>query len=199
MTWSVGDRLKRIVDVVFGGSINAAATAIHVDTSTLFRLVEGSVSDPRMDTVRRLADEFGVPAMWLVGELNAAGAQPQQDPLPEWVWLLDAYARKREQKLRDWLAEAHASNSDAKTLIGELKKFRLYPTAERSPLAILSLLITPSEEGLDEEILALRHVYQLQLEMLELGVIKAWKLGAETRPPRPPTSESGKKARKRTR
>lgn len=196
MSWSVGERLKRIIDVVFGGSINAAATAIHVDTSTLFRLIEGSVSDPRMDTVRRLAEEFGVPAMWLVGELDAAGAQTLHDPLPEWVWLLDAYARKREQKLRDWLSEADASNPDAKRLIGDLKRFRLFPTAQRSPFAILSHLMTPGDEGIDEEIQALRHLYQLQLEMLELGIIKAWKLGAEPRPPRPTTSESSRRTRK---
>ncbi|MEO8911049.1 MAG: helix-turn-helix transcriptional regulator [Gemmatimonadaceae bacterium] len=185
----MGERLLRIINVVFGSSINAAAVAAGVETSTLFRLVEGVVSDPRLKTVRRLADAFGVPASWLLGEVDASQAQQCENPLPEWLWLLDAYSQVRERKLRAWLSEVEVSNPETAELLGQLNGFRLLPTQARSPLAVLDRIVTTHGAAPDEEIRAVRNVYAMQLEILELGIIKLWKLGATPRPPKPGSPE----------
>lgn len=199
MSWPVGDRLLRIIDVVFGSSINAAAVAAGMETSTLFRLVEGAVSDPRTATVRRVADAFGVPAAWLLGEIDASQAQQRDDPLPEWLWLLDAYSQLRERKLRAWLDDAAATNSEARSLLAALRDFRLLPAVSRSPLAVVGQLITPHGAAPEAEIRAVRNLYAAQLELLELGVIKLWKLGATPTPPKPSGSRESQTRRKQAR
>ena len=193
MSWPVGERLRRIIDVVFGSSINAAGNAVGIDASTLFRVAEGTVTDPRLDTVRRLSEAFGVPTAWLLGDADSADAQRGSDLLPEWLWLLDTYFRRRERKLRDWLAQADGEGAEVKSLIAELSALRLFPPTSNTPLSLLTQVIAFTEKGVDEEIRLVRHLYRLQLEILELGVIKAWKLGAT---PKPPRSEEGGRSRR---
>jgi len=55
------------------GSVNAAAKAMGVPQPTLAQLVSGEVTNPRIDTIRRIAQHFRASEAWLI---SGAGDAP---------------------------------------------------------------------------------------------------------------------------
>lgn len=132
-------RLARIVEVVFGGSSNAAAVAASVEPSTLHRLLEGKVADPRVNTVRKLADAFGVPTAWLLGLVTTESAQGDELPLPEVYWLLRSFHRRRQREDREILK--YAASGAPNQVRERLVQLDLMPASEGFPLKSVSHLL----------------------------------------------------------
>lgn len=103
-------RLQQVVDVLYEGNETAAAEAAGVQQSTLHRILAGTTIDPKISTIQLLADGFGVPAEWLMGQRDLS-APPEDDwieaeRLPDWFSLLYRQWRKRTRALRERLSEA---------------------------------------------------------------------------------------------
>lgn len=133
------ERLARVVKIVFAGSINAAAIAANVEPSTLHRLLEGKVADPRINTVRKLAEAFGVPTAWLLGVESTESAQGKETLLPEAYWLLRSFHRRRQQADRELLKRA-VGGSAIQVREG-LANLDLLPASEGFPLESVSHLL----------------------------------------------------------
>jgi transcriptional regulator with XRE-family HTH domain len=179
------DRLRFVIWVVFAGNSLEAAQAADVEPSTLHRIVEGKVHDPRLSTLGRLARAFGVPLEWLLG----LGDPPAQATVgrggDERLWLLEAFNRARQQPYRDWISGARADVSQA----GRLRKalLELPPIGpelvlEREATAVLL-------QGADREnyqLTAARLAGDLETELLRWGVARLRELGAESSHALPP-------------
>lgn len=90
-------RLETVVDAVFGGNAFAAAATAGIAPSNFARMLSGHVEDPRLNTLRKLADAFNVPLTWLLGDQEHLPEESQQPQDPTWLILIDRY-HMREQK-----------------------------------------------------------------------------------------------------
>lgn len=120
-------RLARLVDVVFEGNVYSAARAAGIPQPTLQRLLEGTTAQPRIGTVKRLADGYGVPMGWLLGELPSEGAQGPMAALPEPLWLIQAHYRSAQRGMRMWIRNARAPDEKAKEIIQYFQDFSISP------------------------------------------------------------------------
>ena len=103
-------RLEQVVDVLYGGNETAAAEDAGVQQSTLHRILAEITKDPKISTLQMLADGFGVPVEWLMGQTDLS-ATPEDHwidkyGLPDWFSLLYRQWRKRTRTLREKLSEA---------------------------------------------------------------------------------------------
>ena len=103
-------RLQQVVDVLYAGNETAAAEDAGVLQSTLHRILAGTTIDPKVSTLQLLADGFGVPVEWLMGQGNLS-APPEDDwidqyDFPDWFAILYWHWRKRTRALRERQSEA---------------------------------------------------------------------------------------------
>lgn len=161
-------RLARVVDVVFSGSVHAAALAAGVEPSTLHRLVEGAVGNPRLATLRTLADSFGLPVSWISGELTTAQTQgPDQPAQSESEWLLTAFNRARQKRARDKLLYSPLQ-TPLQTWIGEtFRSYNLNPATPQFPLADVQKLMQAMPEDSPIRIDINRKFQQLEFDLVE--------------------------------
>ena len=142
------ERLQRVVDVLYAGNETAAAEDVGVQQSTLHRILAGTTVEPKVSTLQVLADGFGVPVEWLMGQTDLS-ASPEDDwidrfGLPDWFSLLYRQWRKRTRALRERLTDgglqAHAPY--AKELLA------LVPP-DKGPWFDPGLDYEPEEEGVE--------------------------------------------------
>lgn len=70
---SLADRVMSLVRQYHAGSTNAAATAMKIPQQTLAQIVTGVVKNPRVNTLKRIADFYRVSVEWL---LTGGGETP---------------------------------------------------------------------------------------------------------------------------
>ena len=119
-------RLQQVVDVLYAGNETAAAEDAGVLQSTLHRILAGTTTDPKVSTLQLLADGFGVPIEWLMGQRQLS-APPEDDwivqyDFPDWFTILYWHWRKRTRALRERQSEAgmQAHTPYAKELVALL-------------------------------------------------------------------------------
>ena len=131
-------RLQQIVDYVFDGNVKAAAEAAGVEQPTLHRILAGRVREPRISTLERLADRFGIPLAWILGELPNAelGAAPVRDELakfvggltsrdlPLWWRIIALYYRRAQRDDRQAIETAKPTSDAARVLLDHYWDFR---------------------------------------------------------------------------
>lgn len=161
----LSDRLNRIVQAVFAGSVNAAAVAAGVNAVGLHRLVNDKVDEPRLGTVRQYSDAFGVPLAWLLGDQNAEGAQGD-DPLPEPFWLIRAFHRKQQAPIREQLSALALSSTESRTLASEFGHFEFFPLSPSfvpGQVHQLAMRLDPSDRA---DVALMRQMAELETELL---------------------------------
>lgn len=101
-------RLAQIVRVVFDGNELAAAEAVGVPQSTLHRILAGKTADPRLSTLRRLAEGFNVELSWLTGEVDRFPEERSELRVarPLWWHLIARFSAGQVQSERAWLGRA---------------------------------------------------------------------------------------------
>lgn len=72
---TLGDRVRRIVDQYWDGSVNAAATSMGIPQQTLQRVVSGKTANPRISVLDAIAKGSRASVDWL---LTGAGRGPQE-------------------------------------------------------------------------------------------------------------------------
>ncbi len=89
---SLKDRAKFLVNRSHEGSVNAAARDIGVPQSTLTRVVDGRVKNPRANTLERIADYYQVDVGWLIsGKGDAPHSEHVMDsPAYRWELLMNS-------------------------------------------------------------------------------------------------------------
>lgn len=73
MAGQLKDRVQRLVDHNWGGSVNRAATRLGVPQQTLQRIVSGQTLNPRVSVLERIATGCNTSVDWL---LNGRGSGP---------------------------------------------------------------------------------------------------------------------------
>ena len=124
-------RLKKIVAHVFVGNVKAAAEAAGVTQPTLHRILAGKVKDPKLSTIERLADRFGVPLGWLTGETESLPVDEStgaKDIPPSWR-LVSGFAQRRQRDDLRWLESVGPTNPEARRI---LKVYREAMRAQRA-------------------------------------------------------------------
>ena len=165
MARDLQDRLTLLVDSVFGGNSAAAAKAAQMEPSTLHRIMNSRIGDPRLATARRLADSFGVPMAWLIGEADAIAFQNGRS-LPTPMWLIRCYHDKVQSRSREQLRRAMSDNPAAREPLGSLVELQLFPRDGRSVVPALRVAID-TEEPSKREIELLRDLAQVETALLE--------------------------------
>jgi len=173
------DRLRLVISVVFAGNSLEAAQAADVEPSTLHRIVEGKVRDPRLSTLGRLARAFGVPLEWLLG----LGDPPPQATVgrggDERLWLVRAFNRARQQPYRDRIRGARAYLSQAGRLREALLELPIIgPDLVLGSDATAVLLGGADQQ--DHQVALARLAGDLEMELLRWGVARLRELGAES-------------------
>ncbi len=158
-------RLRQIVDVVFAGSSHAAAIAADVQPSTLHRLLDGSVSDPRMGTLRSLAESFGVPLGWLVGDMSTEAAQGTESNLPEGYWLLRSYHGRRQRAARAAITDQERPHQNH--VAENSQEFDYFRNSALSPEQSVAALIRAIPEQEPDRLDYERRLAQLETDLLE--------------------------------
>src|SRR6185312_162270 len=192
-------RLSRVVQVVFDGDATAAAHAASTLPSTLHRILEGKVEAPRISTVAKMADGFGLPFAWLIGEVSTADAQAKE-PVRLWepYWLISRFHRRTQQFNRSWLARVkedrnNGYNREAIKIIADYTDFGLIPNGSGD--AVLDLYIKPlinlPAPGTAVEIALYRRLAEVETEMVALAVKRLRRIGV-----RIITDEQGSNGRK---
>ena len=176
MASSLRERLHQIVGIVFGRNPYRAAQTANIQPSVLHRLLNRETAEPRLGTVRRLADAYGVPLEWLLGE--TASDEARQRNVPEWFWLLVAFNRRRQRPARDWLANAEAKSSESRRLISAYREFHLLDFPDESSLPASEDLFggkTASHSGAALELL--RMLGDAETELLALVIKRLKEMG----------------------
>lgn len=75
------DRVSKLIELVYGGNVMAAARGIDAGTGQmpermLYRIANGQTTNPRIDVLRVIADHFGTTTDWLV---SGRGSTPSTD------------------------------------------------------------------------------------------------------------------------
>lgn len=159
------DRLNLLVESVFGGNSAAAAKAAQIEPSTLHRIMNSRVGDPRLATARRLAESFGVPVGWLIGEADAADLQNGR-PAPTPMWLIRCYHDKVQSRPREQLRKAMNDNPAARELLSGLVELQLFPRDGRSVVPALRVAID-TEKPSKKETELLRDLAEVETALLE--------------------------------
>lgn len=181
-------RLSAIVDAAFGGNAVAAAHAASLPASTVHRVVEGKVTAPRLTTLEALAEAYGLPLSWLVGEVSAREAQHGAEVvLPEALWIVRQTFRRRQRDDRRWLdrvetSHAYSDNPEIRKIVADFSDFRLLPDGTGTALDVQLLpVIAEAEPVGEQEIIAYRALAEAETRVLALAVKRLKKLGV--RPP----------------
>jgi transcriptional regulator with XRE-family HTH domain len=197
----LSERLARVVDVVFGGNALEAASAAGMLPSTLHRLLQGSVQAPRLSTLKSLADTFGVPVGWLIGEVSTSGGQSAETPLAEVYWILQKFYRRKQLADREWIRVAASDPKmvnipEIKEMINLFRNFRLMPDGGGTlpgrflPPAIVDF----TKSGTQPEVEIFRNLALLETHLLAVAVAKMKKMGAKTGAgPAPTNSRNGER------
>ncbi len=157
----IGTRLARIVRIVFNGNSFAAAKAARMEASTLHRLLVGDVEGPRLSTVERLADAFGVPVGWLLGEISC----PDQNEMPEAYWLILCYHRHRQRVFRNEKTTQRKMQPNSTKLFEPLA-FDLRPGQTVIPMASMTGLFASSAPN-EKQINLFREAAELETAIVE--------------------------------
>jgi hypothetical protein len=168
------DRLRLIVDVLFGGNAALAATTAELTPPAFHRLLTGTVSNPRLSTASRLASSFGLPVEYLMGLPVPGGL----GDLPEEFWLLRSFHRARQEPIREALAKISDGlrtaekrrNAELKR-ISELSRLSIVPVEPRSELeGAVGRLFEGAGRPTSGGIALLRHYYEVETETLALAL-----------------------------
>ncbi len=74
-------RLRRVIEALHGGSVNAAAMAIPMRQQTLAKIVSGQAKSPRFETVQQIADYYGGSLdWWMSGKGEPPNALSKKTP-----------------------------------------------------------------------------------------------------------------------
>jgi transcriptional regulator with XRE-family HTH domain len=114
-----------IVDTVFDGNVKAAADAAGVRQPTLHRILSGEVREPKLSTLRQLADQFGIPLAWMTGEVallpNESGTP--EDRIPRWWNLLSLYHDRVQRDLRLWISLVSPKTEQGQRIVDMFAEF----------------------------------------------------------------------------
>lgn len=170
MARDLQDRLNLLVDSVFGGNSAAAANAAQMEPSTLHRIMNSRVGDPRLATARRLADSYGVPVAWLIGEADATDSQKGR-PLPTPMWLIRCYHDKVQSRSREQLRKAMSDSPAAREVLNGLVELQLFPRDGRTAVPALHVAVD-IEKPSKREIELLRALAQVETSLLENAALR---------------------------
>ena len=176
---SLQDRLRLIISIVFAGNSLEAAQAARVEASTLHRIVEGKVHDPRLSTIERLARAYGVPLEWLLGLRDQLTEPTAGRDGSGSLWLVEAFNRARQQPYRDWISGSRVYLSQA----GRLRKALLELPPIGPDMALGRDATAVLLGGADREnyqLAVARLAGDLEMELLRWGVARLQELGAES-------------------
>jgi transcriptional regulator with XRE-family HTH domain len=179
------DRLSLVVNVVFGGNAFSASQAAGLQASTMHRILEGKVAEPRLSTIRRIADAYGLPLPWLLGEMTegqarlATAAADLTDfwPQPQNAWLVYAYHRTRQQPAREWLARAYSDAPSTQATIEQLRRFDFVPAAASFPVPAIRRILAEGDERTDADLAVTRMCAEMETAVLEYAVEKLKAVG----------------------
>lgn len=118
-------RLREIVTYVFDGNVRAAARAAGVPQPTLHLFLAGTARDLTLRTAQRLADRFGVPLTWLLGEVQDLPMEGWERATPRWRNLLMLYYERARQEHVEWIESVGAGTTDeARQVLDAFRDFR---------------------------------------------------------------------------
>lgn len=164
-------RLRLVVEHVFAGNSAAAAKAADMEPSTLHRILNDRVGDPRLTTAQRLADSFGVPVSWLLGEASAEQAQGDKAAVPLPLWLIRSYHDKVQSRARELLRQSQVGDNRMRRLMGELAGLQLFPRDGRASVPALPAIIdvqSPSRK----EVTMLRSLAEIETAVLDHAIAR---------------------------
>lgn len=166
MSTTLAERLSQVVGIVFAGNVHQAAQAGGVPTSTLHRILEGQVEDPRIGTLRRLAEGFGVSVGWLTGEVDDA---VEFREAPTWKSLILRYNETRQRPLR--AALAGATTKAGKRLAATYAELNWLERKGEGPIPEPHLIFEDApRQGDDDRTALLRQVGELETAILNAAV-----------------------------
>lgn len=176
---SLQDRLRLIISTVFGGNSLEAAQAAGVEASTLHRIVEGKVHDPRLSTLERLARAFGVPLEWLLGLRDQPTEPMAGRDASGSLWLVEAFNRARQQPYQDWISGSRGYRSQASRLRSAL--IELPPIGPDMALGRdATAVLVGGADRENYQLAVARLAGDLEMELLRWGVARLQELGAES-------------------
>jgi hypothetical protein len=174
-------RLRKITEHVFGGNAAQAALSVGLSPPAFHRLLTGAVENPRLSTVASMSEAFGLPLAYLVGAQSACDAQAGHVALPEPLWLLTTFFRRRQKGSRVELSAAveRMSAQDRRKFshFQEYSKFSLNPLEAESPLNPTLGILLNRENPKKEEIALVRSLFEIETQALELAVRRLKELG----------------------
>jgi transcriptional regulator with XRE-family HTH domain len=138
-----------------------------VEPSTLHRLVEGGVQEPRIGTLRKLADAFGVPIGYLLGDISADAAQGPSSPLPEPYWLIQSFHRRRQETTRNWLRKVSGVPSHEREFLIDFLDFKFSPLGADFPIPGVQHLVEPIGNPTSHQIGIVRRFAEMESELIE--------------------------------
>lgn len=171
----VRDRLRLIVINVFDGNAFLAAREAGIEPSTLHRILEGKVLEPRIPTVERIAEKMGVPPAWLLGAISTEIAQSTEPKLPEAYWLIVSFYRNKQRPMRARLAAATQLSSEARQLIRKIENFDISPLEGFPSPFITDQLLSTKPTARDLSLI--RGCLRLETEVLEYAEYALRRMG----------------------
>jgi hypothetical protein len=183
------DRLTRIVNAVFDGNVTAAATQARISPIGLHRVLHGKVTGPRLNTIQDYAESFGVPLAWLLGELSTTDAQPDGVDLPEPFWLILAFNRHRQERVREKLRSQRPATATARQIQNAFVLFDFFPLSPDFPdqrVTVLAKQLNPKNVA---DLAVIRRCAELESLLLETAEGVVQRLESEGRRGRSTQSE----------
>jgi transcriptional regulator with XRE-family HTH domain len=114
------ERLREVIEVLFADNVLAAAKVAGLDASNLSRLRDGRVSDPRLATMRKLADAYAIPLAWLLGDDDLLPEEAERGHSPRWLVIIDRFQDAQQREARALLTPEELKSDE----IIEFDRFR---------------------------------------------------------------------------
>ncbi len=170
-SYVLSDRLRRIVDVVFGGNATLAASVADLAPPAFHRLLTGTVANPRLSTALKLGTSFGVPLEYVLGILEAQ----QFGGLPEEFWLLRSYYSAVQLPVRQALAKTSGQASGTKRMemreLNNISELSISPVEAGSELQpTLGWLFQNVRSPTSAQVGVLRQFYDVETAALKLAL-----------------------------
>ena len=169
----IAKRLALLVSAVFDGNVTEAAGAVEVPVPTLHRILDGSVDTPRLQTLRKFAEGFGVPLAWILGDISTVEAQQFGSGIPEAVWLVLSYHMRRQNRLRERIGLFEVATETGKSLKEGFMDFNFLPFASEMPMIpALDELSTELDAKDSKDMALIRQWAALSTAFLESALTK---------------------------